>query len=164
MVLTVALRAVSTSVKPAVASFVDASSVAPKSSIGTDADSAEYAASANDSADNPDALDNSRIFSFRLSNCSPVPVNNVFTLAIDASKSPPAVIASLIILPRPNATIAFLNFAPRDFARVSPEEWPALSASPLRTLVRDPLIPSADGTICTYAFASSVAIFIPLPE
>ena len=163
MVLTVALRAVSTSVNPAVASFVDASNVAARSSIGTDADSAEYAASASDSAVSPDALDSSRIFAFRLSKSSPVPVNSVFTFAIAVSKSAPDVIASVIIFPRPNVTITFLNFDPRDFASVSPEEWPALSASPLNALVRDPVIPSADGTICTYAFASSVAIIYPPP-
>ena len=124
MVLAVAERAVSTSVKPAAASFAEFSSIVPSISVDTPADSAEYADSASPSAASPVDDESSRIVLLSSLNCSSVPLKRVFVLAMEDSKLMPELSASLpklmtasvalvIRLPA-NTPSAFLATSPRE--------------------------------------------------
>ena len=155
MVFAVALRAVSTSVKPATARCAELSSIWPRSSMGTDADSAEYAASASVVALMPVALDRFRIEPVRPWNAASVPVKRVFAFAMADSNSDVLLMASLTAFPKARAGSAAFRAPAKLLARVFPLLLPALSASPFNTSDMDPEIPSADGTICTYAFPRS---------
>ena len=113
------------SVKPAAASSAELWSIVPSISIGTPADSAEYAASAKPSAARPVADDISKISSLNAENCSSVPVKSVFTFCMEDSKLIPELRASLPRLT--TASVAFVIRLPVN----TPSAFLATSPSPL---------------------------------
>ena len=162
MVFAVAERAVSVSVNPAIANFAEFCIILPKLPIGTDADSALYAASASSAAAIPVELEICISSLCNPSNSSFVPEKRVDAFVMEPSKSMPLVSASLIIFPTPKAAIALVAKEAICVPIVLPAFCPAIVASGLNTLLIAPEIPSADGTICTYAFPSSVLILFLL--
>ena len=125
IVFAVALNAVSMSVKPAAASSAELCSIVPSISIGTLADSAEYAASASPSAARPVEDDIFIISSLNAANCPSVPVKSVFAFCMEASKLVPELMASLPKLT--TASVAFVIRLPAN----TPSAFLATSPSPL---------------------------------
>ena len=150
-------RDVSTSVKPAFASFaaVSRNAVAsPISSVtGIPAESAEYNAPPSSSAANPVALDNSSIFLLRFSVSTFTSPKSVDAFAIDVSKLPAACTLSANALPSaftPSTT------APSPALIASAIKCPLIISPSLKALSPDFSASSPNSFI---AFASSSADF-----
>ena len=95
-----------------------------------------------------------------LSNCDPAEIAdlpNATTPAVAALKPTAAVLAATENT-FPIVPAADLSPPANALPIVLPELVPALTASPESASVSLPLMPCIEGTICTYAFAISVAI------